>query len=300
MDRWPVAVVAHLRLRYGEPLAVERLGGMSLGRVYRVRFASRSVIVKTSPVSAEADFYRSVAGWLRAAGVPIPELELAVDLSDSHWLVLEDIPAPLSPVQQDRWWQDERMLMALARLHATTRGWTLDAPAAPVRTWTDRVTDTALTCFPAAVAAELAAPLRRMQRESQHLREPWCWISGDPNPTNWGVRANGTLVLYDWERFQRGIPATDLAITVAGLGDRGTYAELAAGYATAWPSDEALPWSVETLARDIALAKVATVIEFICLYAEGAVRPVDGLIPALRERVPPWIHALSASSDTVS
>src|SRR5579883_2966731 len=47
--------------------------------------------------------------------------------------------------------------------------------------------------------------------------------TGDPNPTNWGLRADGTIVLYDWERFGQATPAIDLAITVPGLGDRAVF-----------------------------------------------------------------------------
>ncbi len=60
--------------------------------------------------------------------------------------------------------------------------------------------------------------LEQPQREHAAISEPWCWISGDPNPRNWGLRADGTPVLFDWELFGPGTPATDLAIIVPGLG----------------------------------------------------------------------------------
>jgi hypothetical protein len=94
VDDWPWPVRAHLRRAYGELSGVDRLGGMSLGRVYRVHFPDGSVIVKTSPQPTEALFYERVAGRLRQAGIPIPALKWSCHLPDWHWLILEDIPPP--------------------------------------------------------------------------------------------------------------------------------------------------------------------------------------------------------------
>ncbi len=68
---------------------------MSLSAVWRVHVAGASAIVKVSPSRDEARFYEQIAPSLRTAGVPIPELELALHEPDSHWLVIEDIPTPL-------------------------------------------------------------------------------------------------------------------------------------------------------------------------------------------------------------
>jgi hypothetical protein len=45
VNGWPQQVRAHLRRTYGEPSGADQLGGMSLGRVYRVRFPGGSVII---------------------------------------------------------------------------------------------------------------------------------------------------------------------------------------------------------------------------------------------------------------
>ena len=168
---WPEPVADQLRHTHGEPVAVEPLGGMSGARVYRARFPGGSVVVKASPRPAESLFYERVAGRLRHVGVPIPRLEWVVHLPDAHWLVLEDIPAPLPILPSDRWQPDPRVTAVLARLHRVTRTWALDFPESPARTWTDRVTDAALTCFPADVAEDLAPALRALQREAAHLAE---------------------------------------------------------------------------------------------------------------------------------
>jgi hypothetical protein len=288
---WPEPVTEQLRRAHGEPLAVERLGGMSVARVYRVRFPERSAIVKTSPRPAEARFYESVAGRLRSAGVPIPRLEWVAHLADGHWLVLEDIPNPLPAPPPDRWRPGPRVVAVLVRLHRTTRQMSLDFPDARAHAWTDDATAAALRCFPEERSLDLAPRLRALQRQAEHLSEAWCWISGDTSPPNWGVRPDGTLALYDWELFRRGVPAGDLAPVVPGLGNPQMFRQIAAAYRAEWErSGEVLPWSLDALARDIALAKLATVVMLLAAHAEGRARVPEDHIARLLAAVPPWLN----------
>ena len=285
---WPTPVVEYLRTTYGPVVAVERLGGMSAAQVARVRFAETSVIVKGNAGEREARFYTRVAPGLRPAGIPVPELEWSTPAGEAHWLILEDIPAPLPTPLGGIGQPDPRAVTILARLHALE----LDAPAEPsVRDewhWTDAMTDAALACVPPAAARTLAPRLRRLQRAAQHLIEPWCWISGDPHPSNWGVRLDGGLVLFDWEQFGRGTPPVDLAILVAGLGNPSTYAQLAAAYLDRWRTITAVPpWPPGTLARDIALAKAWSVVSFL-----GRTAPDEGTAPA--ERHAPQVEEMAA------
>jgi aminoglycoside phosphotransferase (APT) family kinase protein len=292
-DDWPPPVRAHIRRAYAEPASVDRLGGMSLGRVYRVHLPDESVIVKTSPRPAESLFYETVADRLRVAGIPIPELEWSCHLPKSHWLILEDIPDPLPVPPLDRWRPDPRVVAVLARLHRATRDWALDFPESLARAWTDGVTDAALSCFPAGVAADLEPRLRGLQREVRHLAEGWCWISGDASPPNWGVRRDGSLALYDWELFRRGVPASDLAPAVAGLGAGDAYRQIAACYLDEWGrAGDTLPWSLDMLARDIALAKVAAVVMLLRAHADAVARIPGGYITWLVASVPSWIQSL--------
>jgi hypothetical protein len=78
VDDWPRPVGAYLQRAYGAPSAVDRLGRMSLGRVYRLRFPDVSVIVKTSPRPVESLFYGMVASRLRQTGIPVPSRRLAL------------------------------------------------------------------------------------------------------------------------------------------------------------------------------------------------------------------------------
>jgi Ser/Thr protein kinase RdoA (MazF antagonist) len=292
---WPTAVEDALRARHGPPLATLPLGGMSGARVFRVRFATASAIVKAAR-TAEARFYERVAATLREHGVPVPDCQGSLAVDGDHWLILEDVPHPLP---RDRWHADAAVLGVLGRLHAATWGRPLDVPGAFVPAWPDEATAAALSCFPTAIARDLASPLVELQRESQDLFRPLCSISGDPNPTNWGLRADGTAVLYDWERFGAGTPALDLAITVPGLGDPAAYAAVADGYLRNWPDgSHPLSWTPEQWSRAVAVAKLWSVVEF--LHAHG--RQVGGNTTATVERilpdVPNWVQELASVPGT--
>jgi aminoglycoside phosphotransferase (APT) family kinase protein len=290
---WPAAITEHLRRVHGEPQAVERLGGMSVARVYRVRFDRLSLVVKTSPRPAESRFYERVADRLRAAGVPIPRLEWLAHFPDSYWLVLEDIPNPLPAPPPDHWRPDPRVVAVLVRLHRVTRTWSLDSPEARAHTWTDGVTIAALRCFPAETVEDLAPRLQALRNEATHLADGWCWISGDTAAANWGVRPDGTVALYDWELFRPGVPAADLAPAVPGLGRTDMFRRMAARYLAEWQrSGETLPWSLDALTRDIALAKLATVVMLLAAHAEGRARVPEDHVARLVEAVPQWLKAL--------
>ncbi len=134
----------------------------------------------------------------------------------------------------------------------------------------------------------------RIRRESQDLFRPLCSISGDPNPTNWGLRQDRTPVLFDWERFGAGTLALDLAVTVTGLGNHAVHTTIARRYGRAWAEQETTPpWTADRLAHEIGVAKVWSMVEFLAAHAGGdgvATREVvDHVLPAL----PAWPKALA-------
>jgi aminoglycoside phosphotransferase (APT) family kinase protein len=296
---WPPTLLSFLDRAYGALLSVERLdGGMSPARVSRLQFAETSVVVKASPRSKETVFYERIADQLRPAGLPIPALHWSAQIDGEHWLVLEDIPDPLPLPHHLHWRPDARTVAVLARLHTQT-------PTVPAgifdieqRDWSDDVTAAALSFFAPEIARELVGPLRALQAEGQHVTAAWCWIAGDPNPTNWGLRRDDTVALYDWELFRRGTPAIDLAVLVLGNGDMPKYEALAACYLENWRSlTDAPPWSSATLARDIALAKVWTVTWFLnCIVTNpGEGHVPDRLKAQLTEFVPPWLSEMTTA-----
>lgn len=99
-------------------------------------------------------------------------------------------------------------------------------------------------------------------------------------------------MLYDWERFGRGTPALDLAISIPGLGDNASYARLAQSYAEEWR--EAIgtrPSPFRELSRDIGIAKVWSVVEFLSLHASDAANIPDQMIDRLVGIVPQWVRS---------
>jgi len=292
---WPADVTRRLADTVGEPEAVEPLGGMSGSEVYLVRGARDSVVLKVSAGPREARFYTRVAPHLRPAGIPIPDLVWYEHVADRHWLILEHIPTPLPIPHRDSWSPDPRMVAVLARLHALP----IDAPPADFRReewrWTDAMSEAALSFFAPAEARSLAPAVRALQQEAQHLAEEWCWISGDPNPLNWGLRADGGLALFDWELFRRGAPPLDLAILVVGHGDAEKYEQLARCYLDQWRAvTSAPPWPPATLARDIALGKAWTFVALLShIVVRGGGRVPDRLKEQLAEYVPPWLREIA-------
>jgi hypothetical protein len=289
---WPAELQVYLSDRYGDPSAIEPLsGGQSGATVERVRFGADSLVVKGPAEAREVHVYRALRSRFEAAGVLLPRLEWS---SDAGWLVLEDLPSVL-PVQDAL--AHAGMLAVLRRLHHELNDVELLDPF--VSDWPPELTARALTALHPASAAEAAPRLHEMRQQALSLFNSQCVISGDPNPTNWGLRADGTAVLYDWERFGAGTPALDLAITVPGLGDPAAYAAVADGYLRNWPDgSHPLSWTPEQWSRAVAVAKLWSVVEF--LHAHG--RQVGGNTTATVERilpdVPNWVQELASVPGT--
>lgn len=289
-DSWPPALLAHLHAAHGEFLTVERLGGMSVARVYRADFTHGSVVVKGSPRPGETLFYEGIAARLREAGVPIPAIEWSGHANGEHWLVMEYLPEPVLWAPAEAWRPLPAVITTLARLHHATRGWPVDAHPAPAHAWTDTITNSALRCLPAIMRAEAAPVLARLQQEAVHLSAPWCWISGDASPPNWAARTGGSPVLFDWELFRPGLPAADLAPTVPGMPPPAHIRLAAEAYAAAWQAlGEPLPWSVEELGKDIAVAKAATLAMLLAAHSERRARIPEEYIARLVAALPGWL-----------
>lgn len=281
----PPALTDDLERRFGGPWVVERLGGLSGAVVARVRLRGGSVVVKGGVGSAEAHFYAHVAPVLRAQGVSIPVCRGAVADGDWRWLVLEDVPEPLP---RTRWAADPAVLGVIVRLHGATVAQDDDPPDRFAPGWTDGMTDAALVALLTGARAASGPRLRSLRREAAGLFAPDVPISGDANPANWGVRADGDVVLFDWARYGRGTPALDLAITVPGLGETATYQAVARGYVAAGGRSGAAGDGV--LAREIAVAKVWSVVEFLGVSGVEGTAAGRATVAYLREVVPAWLR----------
>jgi hypothetical protein len=174
----------------------------------------------------------------------------------------------------------------LRRLHSLH----LDRSAVPHGTftpaWPPEMTAAVLSLFPDIDRDRLAARLAHLKRDTLPLLDPVCPISGDPNPLNWGCRDDGSLVLFDWERFTFGTPAIDLAITIPGLGDEATYLRVASVYL----GDAATSDAVSDLARAIRQGKVWSVVEFLAGVADGSVEPAFP-VNTLIKQVSDWARS---------
>lgn len=250
---------------------------MSGGAVTRLRFTDTSVIVKRASRPVETHVYTALSETFESHDITTPRLLWAEDA----WLVIEDIPHPLP---RERWDADVELLAMLRRLHSLPLDQSQMPPGAYVPAWPEGLSESALALLPGQERADLEPLLERARQDTLPLFDPACPISGDPNPLNWGLRDDGALVLYDWERFTLGTPAIDLAITVPGLGDEAAFRRVAATYL----KSGAAPGEVDGLARSILLAKIWSVVEFLGGVADGTTEPTYA-VDTLVEQVSPWL-----------
>jgi aminoglycoside phosphotransferase (APT) family kinase protein len=281
-EAFPAALDQYLRRAFGEPASIETLGGKSGAGVRRVRFVHTSVIVKASTSPNETRFYQAFAPLLRAHGIPLPAFEFSLSDENGYWLVLEDIPHPLP---KEFWRGDRRLVAVLARLHSVLLD-NLPAALGGYRpAWTDELTEKALACFSAAQSAALRPLLTAAKVDAAPLFRGETIISADPNPLNWGIRDDGSLVLFDWERITLASPAIDLAIIVGGLGERAQFRQVTQFYRAERPD---FPLSVDSLAAQIALAKLWTVLEYLSEYTDGSLA-WDTTLDRLTASLPAWL-----------
>lgn len=224
----------------------------------------------------------------------MPELYWAGRHDGLDWIAIEAVPTPLP---RSRWEGDPGVMAVLVRLHGSQLDLRQLGGDRPERSqldmgqldssrpdwawgdgglfhpdWTSEMTAVALSCVAAEHAGAVRSTLQRAMEQSQALFAPACWISGDPNPTNWGLRGDGSVVLFDWERFGRGTPAIDVAITIPGLptGDGQAERLVAARYLEQWTLAHGEPLvPLDDFTRSVRLAKLWTIAEFLCSYAEG-------------------------------
>lgn len=272
-DAWPDDVTGYVRSRLGPDISLSSPGGMSGATVKRVIGKEGSLIVKGSANPREWHVYTRLGETLSEAGIPIPHLYTFVEESAAYWIVLEDIPTPLPA---DRWLADPEVLSILRGLHEITAE---GLPLHPDRyrpSWPEDLTERTLSLLGTDVSARARRLLDRARSAASSLFEPMSLISGDPNPTNWRMRHDGSLVLIDWERCTLASPAIDLAITVPGLGDMTSYERVGNGR-----FGSAL----------VAVAKVWAVVEFLSEYAAGAVEPSFD-VHRLGAEIPDWLESL--------
>lgn len=293
-DLFPRAIRERIERLHGAIENLDRLGGMSTASVFRVACARGDVIIKTSRNPHESAFYESVAPGLREAGVPVVEVEWTDHLDGEHWIAMEALDGALPFETGDEWEPHPYLVASLVRLHRHTRANppSLDKPRRP--RWTPGFTEAAAQAWPEAARPAVLELMHRGQPLAEELDEEWCWISGDASPANWGVRADGSLAWFDWETFRPGMPAADLAPPIPGMPPWKSFELMAAAYAREWEATGGgLPWDEPTLARQIAIAKAATVVVLLAAAMTGAARVPEFYRDQLVAGFAEWLEGMS-------
>jgi len=277
---WPEPVIRAIEAAVGGHPVVEPLDGIGGRRVARASGPDGVVVVKQQPHPREVAFYRDVAPLLEP-GIAVPRAVVV----DPDSLVLEHVPEALP---RERWLADTSVMRALAAVHrsAAARERVVD-PFRPA--WTPDLTAAAVERLDADDRDPTARAVERLRHEADRWLTGDALVSGDPNPLNWGQRADGTLVLFDWERAGSATPAVDVAITVPGLPTRDQL-ELAAEAYLAVQERDHVYWSHEDFTRGLTVAKAWSFVELLAEQRDDAA--LADLQRRLAAALPAWIAAV--------
>lgn len=276
----------------GEPMTLERLSGVGGPGVILVAGPRGRAIAKY-PVRQEAAFYRSWAPLIRQQGLGVPQVYAQGENPTRAWILMEALDSTLTLPYRDRL---SDMTAYLAQLHTMQRNrvplTANDAlPFRPVVLSSPDIED-AVMLWPDDVREYLVHLL--------HL--PWPalpnemrLVSGDPNPTNWGLRASGQLVLFDWSEVAWSHPAYDLAILCGGLPEVALVEEVVDVYLKS--ADAPVPQSPARWVGWVITARLVAFVWFAAWWKRGqlteAARP--GLT-MLQDGLVDWIDVVRSTA----
>jgi aminoglycoside phosphotransferase (APT) family kinase protein len=283
----PEEVYPALQAVVGAPVVAEhvRMGVGGPGIVVCRGPDGRAVFKRTS--ADEASFYREWAPILAERGLRVPKAFAQGTAATGPWIVLEWLPRVLDG--HDPAWVPEQTRY-LAQLHR------LLPEAAPSAASLLPRRDSQLTGSDAddALALWEPGPARRLRCL---LSEPWPYVegrqlvSGDPNPTNWGWRQSGELVLFDWAEAGWGHPSYDLPILCRGLPDGAAIRRVVVPYLAAGNVGD--PEVVDQWVAWALTGRLVTFLRFLAGWRRGQVteaarRGVD----MLRDGLLDWVQAV--------
>lgn len=267
-----IPILEHLPVSLRQPVASKPLtGGQSLVRLWQLDYGWGSAVLKGPLQAREALFYRDVAPLLVSQGIALPEVYALLDRGNEAWLLREAFPQLLP---HKRWFGDGAVLDTLRRIHALPQSFVIPQPFIP--TWQGLAEPYVSDLSPA-----IREQLERLMLRHDALFTPAGVIVGDPNATNWGIRADGTVVLFDWDHVGYGIPAFDVAVVIPGLGWPTLFEQVADAYlAQAVPAHTTD--DVMRFAHDMAMAKLQITVEYVNApeYAEENREYVLGSLPS--------------------
>lgn len=280
----PHGLASVLPRHFRNPCDIKSLGCLGLGQVYAARFEGTEAIIKISPQFKERRFYEQLAGDLVRQGVIVPELLWSGSLPtgqgpDLAVIMVEKLPRLLP---QTRWRVDPGTLAVLARLH--TSGVYHEQLSAEV--WPEAMNHSAALPF---AKPELAFTLlEQARRLSGPVLAGHHIVSGDPNGGNWGLRTNGQLVLFDWERVGLGSAALDLAGVAYGEPNDDEFAAIASLYLSFRPSLRQL---LPALVTEIKIARIYFAALLLSRHQIGERLLPAAILSYYRQRFLPWVVA---------
>ncbi len=267
LNRLPTLVRRFIQDNYGEPKMIVELSGVNKEKgtsCFHLLFEKKSVIVKNTIYKREYDVYNHLTSVFHSKKIDIPDTYDTYEEEQSYWFVIEDIPLSFP---KTRWKGDTEQIKYLFTLHFNTWNQNLNINEPFIFQWSKNLDNKALKLLP----LNVKTVIEDLRIASKEIFAKLCCISGDPNPTNWGIRNNNQLVLFDWERIGYGSPAIDLAIIIPGLGtvDKSLETSIANTYINFWKATSVLfPYSASELTQQITIAKIWSALDFIVNNAD--------------------------------
>ncbi|WP_051957339.1 phosphotransferase family protein [Bacillus sp. UNC322MFChir4.1] len=267
MNRLPEPVQQFIKKNYGNPKGINELNGVNKEKgvsCLQLLFEKTSIIIKNTAYKREYDVYNHLASSFQSKEIHIPDTYYTYEEKNTYWFVIEDIPLSFP---KTRWKGDIEQIKYLFTLHFNTWNQNLKINEPFIFQWNESLNSKALKLLP----LNLKTVIEDLRIVSKDIFFPFCCVSGDPNPTNWGIRNNNQLVLFDWERIGYGSPVIDLAIIIPGLGttNKSLEASIANTYLNFWKATStSFPYSASELIQQITLAKIWSALDFIVNNAD--------------------------------
>lgn len=256
----------------------ENLARMGNATVRRINLGGTPVIHKQNVSIVELYFYKYVAQSLSHKGLGLP---LVYELNTTTRSVsLEYIPYSIT---QNELRDNIVFLQMLSVVHAHPLA---SSSCLHQHHWSDNASD--ITNRHLNLCSEARSVLRKIKTASDILFCSEGVISGDSNAGNWGRRANGDIVLFDWERFGQGSPAIDLAPLIKGMGTHADYYAIAERYCRINRQ-----YKARALSREIAICKAWVVTEVMMLLFVRKKPALSLYTQWYKKNFPCWLSQIS-------
>lgn len=216
---------AHIVAITGNPVTSMPMMGVGGPGILKVQGPQGEAVLKYT-TATEAAFYKGWAPIVRHKGLGIPDVYAQGDMAGKPWVLMEALPIVIGHPYPQRL---SDQIEYLARLHSLDQESAEMLENLPERSvaWTAQDIDDAVSLWDGDDATALTG----------FLHMPWptltgqtALISGDPNPTNWGERSTGQLVLFDWAEAAWSHPAYDLAVVCGGFPEEATVNDVVERY----------------------------------------------------------------------